>query len=175
MCTKPEKWYNSTRGKGQATPIKRLKGRADRHRRVMVRDMSEKVFNGIVEVNGKKVRYTACIAERFSHFIDDEHAIAAAVVLDYIGQERIKEEAKRDALNIAINTNDTLAAIVEYLESVKAPRKPREMSNETRLKNQVIKLSRAGLTVSQISTVTPLSESEIIEILRAKNFEGYKE
>ena len=141
----------------------------------MVGNMTEKEFNGIIEVNGKNVRYTACIAERFSHLLDNEHAIAAAVVLDYIGQDRIKEEAKRDALNIAINTNDSLAAIIEFLDSVKAPRKPREMSNETRLKNQVIKLSKAGLTVSQIALVTPLNESEIIEIMRKKNFEGYND
>ena len=102
----------------------------------------EKQFNGIIEVNGKNVRYTACVAERFAHIVDNEHAIACAIALDYIGGEKIKEDAKRDLFNLAFNSDDSIESIIEYIDTVRAPRKPREMSDDTKRKNYEKQLAK---------------------------------
>ena len=102
----------------------------------------EKQFNGIIEVNGKNVRYTACVAERFAHIVDNEHAIACAIVLDYIGAEKIKEDSKQALFNMAFTTDSTIADIIEFIDSVRAPRKPREMSDDTKRKNYEKQLAK---------------------------------
>lgn len=102
----------------------------------------EKQFNGIIEVNGKNVRYTACTAERFANWLDNEHAIACAIVLDAIGKGRVKDGEQYNILNYAMTTGAGIEVILENLQTVKADRKPREMSAETKRKNYEKQLAK---------------------------------
>lgn len=99
-------------------------------------------INGQVIINGAIKRYTACTAERFSNWLDNEHAIACAIVLDAIGKGRVKDGEQYNILNYAMTTVDGIETILEKLLEVKADRKPREMSAETKRKNYEKQLAK---------------------------------
>lgn len=100
-------------------------------------------INGMVTVNGKTIRYTACVADRFSAMLDNEHAIGCAIVLDAIGAGKIKSEECKGLLDYAMNTMDNIEKLIEHMELVKNPRKSRTMSEEAKrasYEKQLLKL-----------------------------------
>ena len=129
----------------------------------------EKQFKGIIVVDGKVIRYTACVAERFAHIVDNEHAIACAIVLDYIGAEKIKDDAKRDLFNLAFNSNESIESIMKYIDTIRAPRKQREMSEKSKTKSKVLKLAKiGGINHNQIADICGITENEVKEIIYAE-------
>ena len=89
------------------------------------------------------MNYTNCIKERFDGYFvempEKEREIASAncaIVLDFIGAGKIKNEEMQELLNKAINAEfESEEKLLEYIANIRAPRKKREMSQQTKDKN----------------------------------------
>lgn len=127
-------------------------------------------INGILEMGDKTIRYTACIADRFSTYLDNKTAIATAIVIDYIGKGRVQDGKQTEVLATVLNSDMTIDETLALLDSVKAPRKPREMSEKSKTKSKVLKLAKiGGITSKQMADICGISENEVNEILKANN------
>lgn len=94
--------------------------------------------------------YTNCIKERFDGFFaempENERENASrncAIALDFIGAGKIKSDEMGVLLTAVINAEfKSEQELLEYISKIRNPRKPREMSQETKEKRFAEKLAK---------------------------------
>ena len=131
--------------------------------------------------NQNKQRVTGCIFDRFCGMFDtdnegtaeqrDNFAHNAALALDYIGAGKIASGEAYDLMLRALNNEfKNESEILEYISHIRAARKPRTLSIESKKKNDArALLKRKGYTTAQIAAFVGLDESIVIEIARELN------
>lgn len=132
--------------------------------------------------NEKRARVTECIKDRFMTLIAtdangatidevDNYAYICALALDMIGAGKIKSGECHDLMVKAINADfNTVDEFNDYVSTIRAPHKKREMSALTKAKNDAkVLLKRNGYTTAQIAAFVGLDESVVLEIANELN------
>ena len=129
--------------------------------------------------NQNRQRVTGCIYDRFAVMFDtdnegtpeqrDNFAYNCALALDFIGAGKIARGEAYDLMLRALNNDfkDT-AEIVDYIAHIRAPKKKKEYSHETKARRDAkALLKRGGYTTAQIAYFVGLSEGEVNDIAKA--------
>ena len=130
----------------------------------------------------KEQRVTQCIADRFAVMYEtdmqdgnekerDNFAHNCALALDFIGAGKIANGECYDLMLRAINNEfKDEAEIKEYISHIRAERKPRTMSEQSKIKSNIKKLLKVeGITSAQIAMVLNLKENDVNEIIKSLN------
>ena len=130
------------------------------------------------KMDNYKMRVTGCIADRFAVMFETDtqdadvenvkkYAHNCALALDFIGAGKIRQG---EAYNLMLRClNDEFKdeeELLGYIAQVRAERKKRVLSDETKNKRKAIKLAEMGFNSAQIAGLLPFSETEVNEILR---------
>lgn len=132
--------------------------------------------------DNRKMRVTACIKDRFEQLLitDSEGATAeqvdnfshnCALALDFIGAGKIAKDCARELLVRCLNDDfANEGELLVYIENIRAARKPRTLSPETKAKRDAIKLLKTGrYDCAKIAGFVGVDEAIVVELARDLN------
>lgn len=133
--------------------------------------------------NQNKMRATNCIEERFAVMFDTDtegteeqrvnFAHNAALALDFIGAGKIAKGEAYDLMLRALNNEfASESELLEYISHIRAARKQRTYSAESKAKSDAKKLLKTGrYDCASIAKFVNLSEAIVVELAKELNKE----
>lgn len=128
-----------------------------------------------------KQRVTGCIADRFKGLFDNEnngateeqrelYAHNCTLALDIIGAGKVAQGQAMELIKRVIAFDfETEDELLDYIAKVRAPRKPKEWTEETKQKRDILMLAKGNrFTTEQIARCLGISESVVIETIKEK-------
>ena len=132
--------------------------------------------------DNRKMIVTKCIKDRFAQLLItdsdgatteqiDNFAHNCTLALDFIGAGKIAKDCARELLVRCLNDEfENESEVLEYIANIRAPKKHRTLSPETKAKRDAIKLLKTGrYDCAKIADFVGIDEAIVIELARDLN------